>query len=127
MAWGDRACLHLPVQPAPEPKPLAPQLPQLPSGRYVRHHIFSQAPDLAAWFTRQGIPDIHPFTMIIPEHIHLQIHSGGPRGGVWNQAWRQFRDANSTASPAEIYRQAGELIFRFELTGPLVPYRSGRK
>lgn len=110
-----------------EPKPLVPQLPQLPSGRYVRHHIFPQASDLARWFTRQGVPDIHQFTMVIPEHIHREIHSGGPRGGVWNQAWRQFRDVNSTASPAEIYRHAGELIFRFELTGPLVPYRSGRR
>jgi hypothetical protein len=34
---------------------------------------------------------------------------------------------NPTASPAEIYRHAGELIFRFELTGPVVPYsRRGR-
>jgi len=109
-----------------EPKPLTPQLPLLPSGRYVRHHIFPQASDLARWFTRQGVSDIHLFTMIIPEHIHRGIHSGGPRGGRWNEAWRQFKFENPDARPPEIYRHAGELIFRFELTGPLVPYRSRR-
>ena len=108
------------------PKPITPQLPQLPSGRYVRHHIFSQAPALAQWFKRQGIPDIHQFTMVIPEHIHREIHSGGPSGGRWNDAWRKFIIGNSNASPQEIYRHAGELIFRFELTGPIVPYRSRR-
>jgi hypothetical protein len=29
------------------------------------------------------------------------------------------------ASPEEIYRHAGQLIFRFELTGPIVPYLRG--
>lgn len=31
------------------------------------------------------------------------------------------------ATPEAIYRHAGELIFRFELTGPIVPYYSGRR
>jgi uncharacterized lipoprotein (TIGR02269 family) len=60
--------------------------------------------------------------MLIPEHLHLRIHSGAPSGGLWNQAWRQFRDAKGDASTAEIYRHAGELIFRFNLAGPIVPY-----
>ena len=29
------------------------------------------------------------------------------------------------ASPEEIYCHAGQLIFRFELTGPIVPYHRG--
>ena len=44
----------------------------------------------------------------------------------WNEAWRRFKDDNPAASPQAIYRHAGELIFRFELTGPIVPYRSRR-
>lgn len=94
----------------------------LPPGRYVRHHLFPQAPDLARWFARQGIPDIHRFTMVIPAYIHRQIHSQGPSGGLWNEAWRHFRTEHPNASPQEIYQHAGELIFRFELTGPIVPY-----
>jgi hypothetical protein len=44
---------------------------------------------------------------------------------MWNEAWSKFIDAYSTASPGEIYRHAGELIFRFELTGRVVPYSRG--
>ncbi len=61
--------------------------------------------------------------MLIPEHLHYRLHAGGPRGGVWNEAWRQFQKRHPLAPPEEIYRHAGELIFRFNLAGPLVPYR----
>jgi hypothetical protein len=33
----------------------------------------------------------------------------------------------SPAAPAEIYRHAGELIYRFELLGPIVPYYAPRR
>ncbi|WP_075207717.1 TIGR02269 family lipoprotein [Archangium violaceum] len=65
------------------------------------------------------------FTILIPEHVHIRIHSGGPRGGLWNMAWQQFKDANPSAPAEAIYRHAGELMFRFELTGPVVPYARG--
>ena len=105
----------------PKPPP-----PQLPPGRYIRHHIFSQAPDLKAWFIKQGVK-IHDYTIVIPEHIHFRIHSGPPRGGEWNQAWRVFRKAHPNAPPEAIYRHAGELLYQFELIGPIVPYYSGRR
>lgn len=105
----------------PQAPPVRPVY-ALPPGRYVRHHIFPQAPDLALYFKRSGI-DIHRYTLLIPEHLHIRIHRGGPRGGLWNEAWREFAEANPTPPPpAIIYRHAGELIFRFELTGPVVPY-----
>jgi uncharacterized lipoprotein (TIGR02269 family) len=66
---------------------------RLPPGRFVRHHLFPQAPDLALYFQRAGIK-IHDFTMLIPEHVHRRIHGGGPRGGLWNEAWQQFVRAN---------------------------------
>jgi uncharacterized lipoprotein (TIGR02269 family) len=120
---GSEPVLTFRIRASLDPKP---PVPQLPSGRYVRHHIFPRARDLAEWFARQGV-DIHQFTMVIPEHVHWRIHSGGPSGGSWNQAWRQFRDANQRATPEQIYRHAGELIYRFELVGPIVPYYSGRR
>jgi uncharacterized lipoprotein (TIGR02269 family) len=92
----------------------------------VRHHIFPQASDLKIWFTRQGVK-FHSFTLLIPEHIHRRIHSGGQRGGMWNEAWREFQDANPNAPPEAIYRHAGELIYRFELMGPIVPYFSRQR
>jgi uncharacterized lipoprotein (TIGR02269 family) len=103
-----------------ERRPLLPS--QTPSGRMEKHHIFPQARDLAGWFRGKGI-NIHQYTMLIPHHVHSRIHSEGARGGLWNQAWRQFRDSNIGASQQEIYAHAGQLIFRFELLGPLLPYR----
>lgn len=105
-----------------DPKPPAPPPRLLPPGRFVRHHIFPQAEDLALWFRERGVK-IHDFTLVIPEHIHRRIHGGGPSGGLWNEAWRRFRDDNRNASPEAIYLHAGELIFRFGLAGPIVPYR----
>jgi uncharacterized lipoprotein (TIGR02269 family) len=86
----------------------------------------TQARDLAEWFKKQGV-NIHGFTMVIEETVHHRIHSGGPRGGLWNEAWRTFMRANPNATPGEIYRHAGELIYRFELLGPIVPYYSRQR
>lgn len=105
-----------------DPKP--PQF-VLPPGRWVQHHVFPQAENLRRWFHKQGVPDIHQFTILIPEHVHIRIHSGGPKGGLWNQAWSDFIAARPDALPEEIYRHAGELMFRFELTGPITPYHRG--
>jgi uncharacterized lipoprotein (TIGR02269 family) len=104
----------------PKPPPFL-----LPPGRWARHHLFPQEKDLRSWFQRQGVPDIHQYTILIPEHLHIGVHSGGGRGGLWNQAWRDFRASSPRASAAEIYRHAGVLLYRFQLTGPIVPYHGG--
>ena len=98
-----------------------PPPPQLPPGRWNKHHIFPQAPDLARWFKRQGV-DIHQHTLVIPYDVHVRIHSGAPRGGVWNEAWRNFREARPDAPPEEIWRYAIKLIVHYELSGPVIPY-----
>jgi uncharacterized lipoprotein (TIGR02269 family) len=99
-----------------------PAFPRL-EGKLVRHHLLPQARDLAEWFRSKGI-DIHEWTVLIPEHHHLRIHRG-PRGGLWNEAWRQFRDANRDreVTREELLAKAFELAFRYEITGPIVPYR----
>jgi uncharacterized lipoprotein (TIGR02269 family) len=101
-----------------------PALPREP-GKLVHHHLFPQQELLARWFKRSGV-DIHKFTMLIPEHVHRQIHGGTGRGGMWNQAWRDFMNANlqRQVTPEELHRKAVELIFRFELTGPVVPHNT---
>jgi uncharacterized lipoprotein (TIGR02269 family) len=103
------------------PKPVPPQR-QLTAGRFEKHHIFPQATDLARWFKSKGI-DIHQYTLPIPRDVHVRIHSGGARGGAWNEAWREFMNANGGAPKEEVFKHAGELIYRFQLLGgPIQQY-----
>ena len=89
---------------------------------HEKHHIFPQA--LKAQFERQGIK-IHLYTMWLLVEDHHRIHRGA-RGGAWNEAWRQFFEVHLTPpTREEIFRFAGELIYRFELFGPVMPYYRG--
>ncbi|MCP3097495.1 TIGR02269 family lipoprotein [Myxococcus sp. K15C18031901] len=106
------------------PSRVIPPSHRLTPGRWEKHHIFPQASDLALWFERQGVK-IHDYTMPIPLAVHRRIHDGTARGGAWNDAWRQFRRANPDASSEAIFKHAGELIYRFQLSGdPIRPYYS---
>jgi len=106
------------------PERLIPPSHRLTPGRWEKHHIFPQAKELARWFKEQGV-EIHHYTLPIPRELHQRIHGNDGRGGPWNQAWRDFMQANQRASPEEIYKHAGELIYRFQLIGgPLQPYYS---
>ncbi len=92
-----------------------------PQEPYEKHHIFPQEQALALWFKRQKI-DIHAFTLRVPKSFHQWLHSGGPNGGQWNEAWRQFRRGNELATAEQMWAFAGELMSRFGVNGPLVPY-----
>jgi uncharacterized lipoprotein (TIGR02269 family) len=92
-----------------------------PKEPYEKHHIFPQATEFALWFKRQGI-DIHAFTIRLPRSFHQWLHSGGPNGGQWNEAWRQFRRGKQRATAEQMWAFAGELMSRFGVNGPLVPY-----
>lgn len=96
----------------------------LSRGPWVLHHIFPQEQGLAQWFHRNGV-DIHRHTIPIPQSLHTYLHSGGPRGGQWNDAWRQFVLAHRSrkVSQEEIWAHAFQLMGRYKLVGPLVPYR----
>jgi len=98
-----------------------PAFPRL-QGKLVKHHLFPQEEDVASWLKWQGI-NIHQYTMVIPEHVHLRVHRG-QRGGPWNQAWRDFMHANETrrVPTDELLRKAFELSFRFDIVGPIIPY-----
>ena len=106
------------------PERIIPPSHRLPPGRFEKHHIFPQEKLLREWVEAQGV-NIHDYTMPIPYALHRRIHSVGVRGGQWNQAWHRFKDENPGASPSEIYKHAGELIYRFQLMGgPIQPYYS---
>ncbi|MFP2929661.1 TIGR02269 family lipoprotein [Pyxidicoccus sp. 3LG] len=106
------------------PERIIPPSRQLTAGRWEKHHIFPQERELKEWFTERGVK-IHDYTMPIPYDLHQRIHSVGGRGGQWNQAWRDFKEANPGATSVEIYKHAGELIHRFQLMGgPIQSYYS---
>ncbi len=102
---------------------LALRPPCIPSWEPLeKHHIFPQEQELATWFKRNKI-NVHAFTLRLPVSFHRWLHSGGPKGGQWNEAWRQFRDNNITANTDQIWQFAFELMSRFGVhERPLVPY-----
>jgi uncharacterized lipoprotein (TIGR02269 family) len=106
------------------PRALRP--PCIPSREPLeKHHIFPQEEFLARWFKEKGI-NIHAFTMRLPKSFHSWLHSGGPRGGQWNEAWRQFvRQSTASTTQEDIWRFAFELMNRFYLNGSLVSYYCG--
>lgn len=89
----------------------------------IKHHLFPQASEFREWFKAHGI-NVHHWTMLIPEQVHQRIHSGGARGGLWNQAWREFFLANSyrRLPQQELFAKAFELSFRFDIVGPIMRY-----
>jgi uncharacterized lipoprotein (TIGR02269 family) len=89
---------------------------------WAKHHVFPQ--EFVVWFTRRGIK-IHDWTLVLEKHVHERIHRG-ERGGPWNAAWRQYIEDNRAAGKQAIHLFAMQLIFRFELSGPIVPY-NGKK
>jgi uncharacterized lipoprotein (TIGR02269 family) len=106
------------------PKRVVPPSHRLPPGQWEKHHIFPQAREFAQWFRDRGVR-IHDFTLPIPRDLHRRIHGSDGRGGPWNQAWRDFMNRNRRATPEEIFKHAGELIYRFQLSGgPIQPYYS---
>ncbi|WP_163864216.1 TIGR02269 family lipoprotein [Myxococcus eversor] len=85
-----------------------------------KHHIFPQEEALKSWFEFRGI-NIHKETMLIDVDTCHRIHHG-VKGGAWNEAWRKFQRINRGATQEEMYRYARELIVRFDLVGPILPY-----
>uniref|UniRef100_UPI00358DC04B SitA6 family polymorphic toxin lipoprotein n=1 Tax=Stigmatella ashevillensis TaxID=2995309 RepID=UPI00358DC04B len=90
--------------------------------RLIKHHLFPQEARLAVWFRANGI-NIHEWTMLIPEQVHLRVHKGA-RGGLWNEAWRQYYEANSARSVSreELLSKAFELALRYDIAGPIHSY-----
>jgi uncharacterized lipoprotein (TIGR02269 family) len=104
----------------PSQKRLLEMAQALASQPREKHHIFPQETGLKEWFEFQGI-NIHKETMLLDLKTHHRIHHGA-RGGAWNLAWRNFQEAHPGASAEDMYRYARQLIIRFDLIGPILPY-----
>ncbi len=86
---------------------------------YEGHHIYPRA--FREWFTLQGI-NIDEYILPLEVAEHRRIHRGA-NGGPWNAAWDKFLKAHPRASPEEIHRHAGQLIYEFGLFGPILSYK----
>jgi hypothetical protein len=103
-----------------------------------QHHVFPQ--ELESWFkerfkgTRE---DIHQYTLYLSEGEHQAIHKSG-KGGVakgvqepdlkgWNQEWKDFKRNHPTASPQQIFEEAGRLMDKYKVSAAeIAPYK-GKK
>jgi uncharacterized lipoprotein (TIGR02269 family) len=86
---------------------------------HERHHIFPQR--FREWFEDQDI-DIDEYVIPLEVEKHRSIHRGA-NGGPWNATWEKFINEQTENPPKEeIFRYAGQLIYEFELYGPVSPY-----
>lgn len=90
-----------------------------PKRTWVKHHVFPQ--EFKTWFTLKGV-NIHSWTIVIEKSIHEKIHAGR-MGGPWNAEWRSYINQNlHSANVQSIHLFATQMLFRFDLGGPIVPY-----
>lgn len=84
---------------------------------HEKHHIFPQA--FKPWFFQKGI-NIDEHLILLEVQKHRSIHRG-ERGGPWNAAWFEWIMGHQGSEKEEIFRYAGQLIYEFELFGPVLP------
>jgi uncharacterized lipoprotein (TIGR02269 family) len=121
LPWDSRPVFIIPWSPRPLLPSQQKELEATAEERnkpHERHHIFPQA--FREWFTAQGV-NIDEYVILLEVEKHRSIHRGA-NGGPWNAAWYQFIISHREAKPEEIYRFAGQLIYEFQLFGPVVPY-----
>jgi len=113
--WGPSAPREL----LPSQKQMLAEAEAFRKRPHEQHHIYSQA--FRPWFTEKGI-NIDEYILLLEVPEHRRIHRG-VNGGPWNEAWRVFIENNRGATPEEIHRHAGKLIYEFGLLGVVTPYR----
>ncbi|NVJ27994.1 TIGR02269 family lipoprotein [Myxococcus sp. AM011] len=101
---------------------LAKESEDAPKRTWVKHHVFPQA--FKEWFLSRGV-NIHEWTLIVDKQIHQEIHRG-TAGGPWNWEWASYIENNRRAGRQAIHLFATQMIFRCDLSGPVVPYHGKR-
>lgn len=99
---------------------LRKEMEDSPKRTWVKHHVFPRA--FKAWFTLRGV-NIHEWTLVLDKQVHQNIHRG-ERGGPWNAEWQHYIRYNQLANRQAIHLFAVQMILRFDLSGPVVPYNS---
>ncbi|MCY1017090.1 TIGR02269 family lipoprotein [Pyxidicoccus sp. MSG2] len=89
-----------------------------PKRTWVKHHVFPRA--FKTWFNARGV-NIHEWTLVVDKQVHLKIHRGAA-GGPWNAEWYLYIIDNPLGNPQAIHLFATQMIFRYDLSGPVVPY-----
>jgi uncharacterized lipoprotein (TIGR02269 family) len=108
----------LPIIPGSSGDEIAGLLAKPARKDYPWHHLLPQREDLAEEFARLGI-DIEEHLVSIPLEVHVKIHQGAPRGGLWNLAWENFFKENPGATKKDVFMYLGELIHVFKLDGDI--------
>jgi hypothetical protein len=102
-----------------------------------QHHLFPQ--EFKSWFDKKfgGIHDIHEYTVYISEGEHGAIHASG-KGKVvrnvqepdltgWNKDWKTFIDTHGTATPQQIFEEAGRLMDKYKISQAQIARYRGNK
>lgn len=90
---------------------------------HAKHHIFPQ--EFKTFFTQKEI-NIHDWVMVLLLEDHQRIHRG-ENGGPWNADWREWIRVNRRSCTKEdVFRFAGEMIYRYCLNGALTRYYCDR-
>jgi RHS repeat-associated protein len=94
-----------------------------PLGLIHRHHVFPRR--YQRWFAARGI-DIDKYTVEVDPTTHLQgIHGNGlgDLPGGWNDMWGKFIENNPNATQSDVFNFGRAMMDRYDLQGPIVPYR----
>lgn len=101
---------------------LAPSGKLLTGGsKFVKHHIFNvfrgnspKSEIYRQFFKNHGV-DVEAFQVLIPEEMHRKlIHAAGNN---WTTRWKEFIDANPSATTKEVYQFAGKLMDEYGISG----------
>jgi hypothetical protein len=94
--------------------------------RWVKHHVFPRAKDLAPKF-RELFGDVDKYTLRVPDWYNKWVHSCGQRGGFWNDRWRKFFAEHENPSPYDALNYLKQLLRETGLEdvkmSELQPYR----
>ena len=100
------------------------------ANRVDYHHIFPafrKNATYGGWFKKQGI-NPNAFTVPMDTPYLTWLHDNyihGYRGGIWNQEWRDFIDAEPASgyTMEEIWAQASKMMDQYDIPGNWFPYR----